>query len=337
MTIKSSEFGKIEDVPIKLFTISNENISFSVSELGAAIVEVKLREVNNSLVLGYDTPQEYATSGGCLGAVCGRHANRIEGATIDISNVTYKLEKNNGENNIHSGPNGYHRRVFTGKQEGQGVEFSLLSFEGDQGYPGNLSLRVNYSLTDRNGILIEYTALADKTTVCNLTNHTYFNLDGKSDILDTMLKLDADFYTPINSGLVPNGEILTVENTPFDFREFKRIGERIDAPHEQLKFAGGYDHNLVLKRSWERPFAEAYSKQSGVHLRAYTDMPGVQFYTGNFLTARKGRGGVNYDKHSGFCLETQNFPNSAKYPHFTSPIIRAGEVLYSKTEYIFSR
>ncbi|HYU23127.1 MAG TPA: aldose epimerase family protein, partial [Candidatus Dormibacteraeota bacterium] len=259
---------------------------------------------------------------------------------------TYTLAKNNGENSLHGGIKGFNKAVWTAKiipaKDGQSLELSYLSKDGEEGFPGNLKVSVVYTLTDSNALRIAYSATADKKTVVNLTNHSYFNLagQGSGDILGHLLMIQADKFTPVDAGLIPTGEFRDVVGTPFDFRKPLAIGARIDQDEEQLKLGGGYDHNFVLQRSndpGESLAARVLEPASGRALEVWTTEPGVQFYTGNFLDGKtSGKGGVAYPKRSAFCLETQHYPDSPNQPKFPSVVLNPGERYHTITTYRFS-
>lgn len=338
MSIQKSFFGKAGDQEVSMYTLSSGNLEVQIIEYGACIKSIYTKDKYGKLkntVLGYDTLEEYMTKTAFLGAVCGRHANRIEGARVTINGVTYNLEKNEGENSLHSGAHGFHSRVFDGKIIGETLELSLVSPHLDQGFPGIMNLTVIYSITPDNGLLIEYRALSDRDTICNLTNHAYFNLEGdEGTILDHTIEMASDFYTPLKTGCLPNGEIRGVRNTPFDFTSARRIGDSIEA-HEPLD-GDGYDHNFVLRGPSDEPCVTLCAPNSGICMEVYTTLPGIQFYTGNFLDGFFVRDGKMEGKHHGLCLETQYFPNAMKYSHFLQPILKAGESMTSTTEYRFS-
>ncbi len=339
MAITKTLFGNIGGHPIYNFKLVSEKLEVTVTEYGARIQSVYVKDLNENpvnVVLSYDTLDEYVSDKCFMGAVCGRHANRIEGAKVSIHAVSYALEKNEGENNLHSGTNGYHARVFSGKIAGDTVVLSLVSPHLDQGYPGVLTLDIIYSLTVQGGLLIEYHAHSDMDTVCNLTNHAYFNLEGSDcSILDHTITMASDFYTPLKTGSLPNGEIRSVKETPFDFTSATRIGDPVQAKDSSV--SSGYDHNFVLRGPSNQVAAEVKAPGSGICMQVYTTMPGIQFYTGNFLGGILISGGITARKHQGFCLETQYFPNAFQYAHFPQPIIKAGEKMTQSTEYRFCR
>jgi len=337
MTITKTIFGSIGERQIYNFTLTSELLEVTVSEYGARIKSIYVKDRDGHLrnvVLSFDTLKEYVNDKCFMGAVCGRHANRIEGASVTINAVAYNLEKNEGQNNLHSGTAGYHARAFSGEIVGDSVVLSIISPHMDQGYPGVLHLDVIYSLTDQGGLLIEYRAQSDMDTVCNLTNHAYFNLEGNdNDILDHNIMVASNFYTPLKAGSLPDGEIRNVKGSPFDFTSAKRIGDPIQEKGSLV--SGGYDHNFVLRGPSDEPAAVVKAPDSGICMQVYTTMPGIQFYSGNFLGGVQISGGKIAVRHQGFCLETQYFPNAFQYSHFPQPIIKAGELMTQATEYRF--
>ncbi|MBV8206523.1 MAG: galactose mutarotase, partial [Acidobacteria bacterium] len=272
-----------------------------------------------------------------FGAIVGRYANRIARGQFSLHGKTYSLPRNDGENSLHGGTRGFDKVVWTAKPLNDGVEFTYVSPDGDQGYPGTLTATVRYTL-HRNTLRIEYTAATDKDTVVNLTNHAYFNLSGAGDILSHQLKLNATRYTPVDAGLIPTGELAAVEGTPFDFRTATMIGQRINDGSEQLKRGKGYDHNWVLDNNGRfAQAAEVYEQVTGRVLQVWTDQPGLQFYSGNFLDGTlKGRLGKVYGHRSALCLETQHFPDSPNHPDFPSTELKPGQKYHTLTELRFS-
>jgi len=337
MKIVREIFGEIDGKDVYSFTLTNEGIEVCLIEYGAAVksIIVQGREKQPvSVALGLETLEDYQKNIFFLGAICGRHANRIEDAEFQLNGLSYSLEKNDGDNSLHSGANGFHSHVFAGREIVNGVEFSLRSEAFDQGFPGNVDFVVTYTLTQENGLRISYRAVSDADTVCNPTSHAYFNLESGGSVLDHTLTIEADFYTPVTPDAIPTGEILSVAGTPFDFTSERRIGQAIE---EQISpVEAGYDHNFVLRGSGPRRIATIAAPNSGVVMEVLSDLPGLQFYSGNFLTGYSYPNGNPGGKHSGFCLETQYFPNSLRYSHFPQPILRAGEVFESFTEYRFS-
>ena len=349
-TTKTS-FGKTpEGEQVVLYVLTNKNgVEAAITNYGGAVVSLKVPDRNGKLgdvVLGYDSVDGYVSDKSYFGAIIGRYGNRIGHAQFSLDGKTYTLAKNNGENSLHGGIKGFNKAVWSAKsipsKRGQSLELTYLSKDGEEGFPGNLHVRVVYTLTDSNELKIEYFATTDKKTVLNLTNHSYFNLagPGSGDILGHRLLIEADKFTPVDSGLIPTGEFRNVEGTPFDFRKPTEIGARIDANDEQIKLGGGYDHNFVLRRKAGDSMslaARVVEPTTGRVLEVWTTEPGVQFYTGNFLdgTAR-GKGGTTYAKRSAFCLETQHFPDSPNQPKFPSVVLSPGERYHTTTIYKFT-
>ncbi len=341
------QFGKTADGrEASLYILKNEKgMVLKLTDLGAAIVSLQVPDREGELtdvVLGYDTPQEYLDNTCYFGAVIGRNGNRIDKGRFSIGGKTYQLAVNDNDNNLHSGPEGFDRRIWDVKEaEGQEITFALESPDGDQGFPGNFCVQVTYTLTEEGGVRLTYEGETDQDTVANLTNHVYFNLTGhdSGSVEDQELMLAAPSYTPVRDyQAIPTGEIAPVEGTPMDFTKAKAIGKEIDADFEQLKHVGGYDHNFVLagQPGEFRKMAEGFSQSSGIFMEAYTDCAGVQFYAGNGISPHKGKGGVQYGKRQGFCLESQYFPDSVNQDVFASPVLKAGEKYHTVTEYRFS-
>ena len=330
-----------------LFTVTNKNgMTVVLSEYGARIVSLTAPDKNGvyaDVVLGCDTLAEYENDKGAyFGATVGRCANRIRGGKFMLGGFPVILNCNDGKNHLHGGNVGFDRRVWHGEStDEQSVIFSLMSADGDEGYPGNMNVDAKYTLSDNNSLTIEYSARSDKDTVVNLTNKSYFNLAGhdKNGADRQILRINADCFTGIDTELLPDGTIMPSECTPLDFRNYARINSRIDFDYIQLRNAGGYDHNFVLKKR-ERGLlslaAELYDTESERYMTVHTTLPGMQFYSGNFLDCIQGKGGALYMKRGGICLETQFFPNSMEHTHFPSPILRAGEEYRAVTRYTFS-
>lgn len=335
MGVERSPFGTVDGKAVELFTLTNgSGMKVGITNFGASLVSWNAPDKDGSfsdIVLGYDNVEGYQTFGGYLGALVGRYANRIGGAYFELNGKGYSLAKNDGENHLHGGSKGFSHRVWDAKVTGESeVTFKLHSPDGEENYPGNLDVEVVYTLTDTGELKLDYKAVTDQDTIVNLTNHAYFNLAGHDagSILDHMLQINADEFVPTDAQAIPTGELMAVAGTPFDFREPKAIGADLEADHEQIKNGQGYDHNFVLKRSGSGlvKAAEVYHPESGRVLEVHTTKPGVQFYSGNHLTGdNKGKGGYIYPRRSGFCLETQHFPDSINRPNFPSPILRAGE------------
>jgi aldose 1-epimerase len=294
------------------------------------------------VLLGYDDIAGYEDDPAYHGALVGRYANRIRQGTFTLDGYRYLLAINNGPNHLHGGLRGFDRVIWDAspfeREGGVGVELEYLSPDGEEGYPGSLRVRVTYTVTPANALAVEYHATTDRATPVNLTQHAYFNLAGagRGDVLDHELTIDADAYTPLDADLVPTGALEPVEGTPLDFRTPHLVGERIGADFEQLRLAGGYDQNFVLRHPGTGPAATLYHPASGRLLEVSTTEPGIQLYTGNFLDGRAGKRGLPYPGQSGLCLETQHFADSPNIPAFPSTILRPGEELRSRTEFAFS-
>ncbi|HIT73694.1 hypothetical protein B5E58_05495 [Tyzzerella sp. An114] len=338
-------FGKtIKGEDVFCFKISNSKKEYvKILNYGGIIQSLVVKNKNNDfidVVLGYDTVKDYEDHDKYMGAVVGRVANRIAKGKFTLNNKEYSLYINNGENHLHGGKEGFDRRVFDYELKDENtVILYLTSPDGDENYPGELKLTVTYTFDD-NGIKIVYDAISSDDTPINITNHSYFNLSGykAGSMVDTKLKLYCDYYTPNDINSIPTGEILPVNNTPMDFREFKAIGKDIDADFDQTKFGKGYDTNWVIKGNYGelRLFAEAIDEKSGILMKAYTTQPGVQFYTGNYIDdVVKGKDNTPFNERDGFCLETQNFPDAVNKENFPSGILKKGEKYHQETVYTF--
>ena len=348
--MEKKEFGKLKDGrSVRLFSLKNaQGATAKIIEFGATIISLKLPDRNGKyedVILGYDSLPEYINDNFYLGAIVGRYGNRIRKGRFSLAGKEYQLPLNNNENHLHGGSGGFHKLLWQGEivsfAPGSAVKFRLVSPDGDQGYPGTVILDVTYTLTDKNELCIEYTGETDKETILNLTNHAYFNLSGspKNDILDHELMIRAKYITSVNEELIPTGELANVENTPFDFREPSVIGGRIDVDDTQLKYGMGYDHNWVLEdyNKQMRMIASLSDSESGRYMEVYTDQPGIQFYTGNFLDGSvAGKNGIKYKFRTGLCLETQHFPDSPNRPEFPSVTLKPGEQYKQTTIYSFS-
>ena len=346
--IKNQAFGTVPEGPVDLYTMTNSRgMEVRAMNYGGIIVSLRVPDkkgVLADLVLGFDTLDAYLNNMPYFGAIIGRCANRIAKGKFALDGVEYRLARNNGMNSLHGGLKGFDKVLWYGEQfennHGIGVVFTYTSKDGEEGYPGNLKATVTYTLTDQSELQIEYEATPDKATPVNLTNHSYFNLagEGNGDILKHELMLDADRFTLVDSTLIPTGELRSVARTPFDFTKPTAIGARIDANNEQLAIAHGFDHNFVLNRkSSQLALAgRVHEPQTGRVQEVYTTEPGVQFYTGNFLDGTIiGKHGHAYNKHAGFCLETQHFPDAPNHPNFPSTILKPGQTYHSRTVYKF--
>lgn len=328
-------FGKLADgEEATLYTISNTKGMYAqITDFGASIVSLVVKDKdgkNTDVVLGYENAETYQQQMASFGAVVGRNCNRIANAEIVIDGVTYQLEKNDNENNLHSGSQATSRRLWDAEEQtADKITFVIKDAEGQQGYPGNAVMKVTYEVTEANELSITYHATADKTTIFNMTNHAYFNLNGagSGSAMEQILQIRASHYTPvIDAKSIPTGEIASVDGTPFDFREAKPMGRDIEQANDQLSYGHGYDHNFVLdkERAGLEKIATAYSTKSGIKMDVITDCIGMQLYTANFIQGQKVQGGAVCKERDAFCLETQYFPNSINEPNFTTPLTEAG-------------
>ena len=348
--IETKPFGKTPSgETVELFTLSRAGApSVEVTNLGGFVVSMLAPDRAGrtaDVTLGYAGLSGYLADTSYLGCLVGRYANRIGKAAFTLDGKRYSLAANDGPNTLHGGPTGFCRRVWTAKvkpqKDGDALELTYVSRDGEEGYPGTLTATVVYSLREDGGLVIDYSATTDAPTVVNLTNHAYFNLagEGEGTILDHELQLEADSFTPVDATLIPTGELRPVAGTPFDFRKPAAIGARIDAADEQIRFGGGYDHNWVLRGSSGtlRLAARVVEKKSGRQLEVLTTEPGVQFYTGNFLDGKTvGKSGKPYVKRGAFCLETQHYPDSPNQPAFPSAVLRPGQTYRHTTVYRLS-
>lgn len=345
MAIQKEFFGRTNNgEEIYRYWLENSGgMKAGVINYGAILVNLIVPDKNGKMddvVLGYDTLEPYFENGSFFGAVIGPNANRIGKAAFVLDGKEYHLDANDGENNLHSHKElGYHKRVFRAEEENSSLLLSIEDTDGSMGFPGNKKVCVTYTVTEENELKIQYEVSSDKNTIINMTNHTYFNLagQGRGRIHDHILELRASAYTPAAPGSIPTGEIADVAGTPFDFLKGKRIGEEIEADYEQLKMAGGYDHNWIIDREDDelKAFAMVTEPLSGRKMEAYTDLPGVQFYAGNFITEQEGKAGAIYGPRSGFCLETQYFPDTANKPAFPSAVFGPNRKYKSTTIYKF--
>ena len=326
-----------------LYTLTNENgMSASITNYGAALVKLNVPDQEGNLrdvVLGYDDVTGYEKGGASFGAPVGRNANRIGGAVITIQDKTYELEKNDNGNNLHSGTNYYNKRIWNvGEKTDSKIEFVLHSPDGDQGYPGTLDMHVTYELTEDNELRLIYDAVPDQDTIINMTNHSYFNLDGhdSGNVLKELVTLDADYFTRADAQSIPTGELVDVTGTPMDFRMPRALGEAIDADYEAVQLGKGYDHNWVLKNNGKfDKVAQAVSEKSGIVMEVWTDLPGIQMYTANFLDNEHGKNGAVYGIRDAVCFETQYFPDAVHHENFASPICKKGMPYHTVTSYKF--
>lgn len=366
--VTAQTFGQLPDGrEVELYHLINANgLEMSVMSYGGTIVSLKVPDAQGNsedVVLGFDNLEDYLSpayrsANPYFGAIIGRYGNRIAGGQFEIDGTEYQVPTNDGDNSLHGGDKGFDQRLWevspVDAEDGVGVVLSLVSEDGDQGYPGQLETQVRYTLTNDNALDIRYQATTTETTPINLTQHSYFNLEGEggvegqSDILDHLLTLNADAFTPVDEGLIPTGEIRSVEGTAFDFREPTPVGARIDGDDQQLQRGKGYDHNFVLAEEGSDAkngsnaeglvlAARVEAPQSGRIMEVYTTEPGVQFYSGNFLDGTLvGKAGKPYEHRSGLALETQHFPDSPNQSEFPSTLLSAGETYKSHTRYEFS-
>lgn len=349
-SIVRKPFGKTKDgQAVDLFVLKNDNgMEVSITNYGAIVTHLIVPDSKGKagdVVLGFDTLEEYLAGHPFFGAVAGRYGNRIAKGSFKLDGKTYTLAKNNGENHLHGGLNGFDKAVWKASlprvEEGVAVKLTHVSPDGDEGYPGTLTVSVTYLLTAKNELRMDYHATTDKATPINVTNHSYFNLagQGEGDILGHELEINADRFTPVDAGLIPTGELKSVKDTPFDFRKPFTIGKRINDDDEQIRIGKGYDHNFVLNKpkAGELSLASrAQEPKTGRVLEVWTTEPGVQLYTGNFLDGKSKGKGSTYKHRYGFCLETQHFPDSPNKPEFPSTILRPGEEFKSTTIFKFS-
>lgn len=335
--MKKESFGKIfNGTETNLYTIENKNgLKIKVSDFGATLVAIEVPDKSGKpvdVVLGYDSAVEYEKGNACFGANVGRNANRIADAKCSIEGVTYNLEANDGDNNLHSGSkNSTEKQIWTKCGEDKNsLSFEMTSGDLEQGFPGNLHMRLTYTVTDDNEVILSFRGNTDKTTIANFTNHSYYNLNGQGTgkVFNHKLKIYADYFTPMGSSAsIPTGEIRSVKNTPFDFTKEKTIGEDFEKEDQQLTFGTGYDHNFVINGESHnmRKAAKAKGDNTGIVMELYTNTPGMQLYTANFLSNEKGKGDAIYDRRDAFCLEPQFFPNHINEKKFESAILKPDE------------
>jgi aldose 1-epimerase len=351
-SMKKTDFGRMPDgTHIDLYVLTNRNgMSAAITNFGATLVSLKVPDRNGKsadVVLGYDTLEGYIGDKANFGATIGRYANRIARGKFQLDHTEYKLATNNGVNHIHGGIKGFNKAVWQAKdvsaKDESALELTYLSKDGEEGYPGNLSAKVVYTLTEKNELRIEYSATTDKDTIVNLTNHSYFNLAGQDagSILNHQLTIHASSFTPVDATLIPTGEIRSVQGTPFDFRNTTAIGARINQNDPQLVIGHGYDHNWIVDRKTgdEKtlvPAAEAFDPSSGRVLEVWTTEPGIQLYTSNYLDGVHGKSDHAYQRRDALCLETEHFPDSPNHPAFPSTELKPGGHYATTTVYKFS-
>ena len=348
-TVTKRSFGKTSaGENIDLYLLRNANgVESTITNYGGIVVSLKVPDRAkkfDDVVLGFSDLEPYTKQGPYFGALIGRYGNRIAKGRFKLNGVEYKLAVNNGENHLHGGIKGFDKVVWTGREmntkAGPAVVLTYLSKDGEEGYPGNLRVRVVYTLTNKDELKIDYSATTDKDTVINLTHHSYFNLrgEGNGDILEHLVKINADRFVPIDAGSIPLGELSKVAGTPFDFLKSTAIGARINDDNEQLKNGSGYDHTFVIngRPGTLRLAATAYEPSTGRTMEVWTTEPGMQFYTGNFLDGLTGKSGKPYPRRSGFCFETQHYPDSPNQPSFPTTTLRRGRTYTSTTIYRFN-
>lgn len=340
-------FGRLDNGDIaSRFVLENRNgMHVEVSDFGALVLSIVLKDKNGVLkdvVLGFENLEDYFQTDTGMGAYVGRNANRIKNASLYIKGVKYTLESNDGKNNLHSGFNRSHCHLYySGRGEdatSQYVEFYRISPHLEQGFPGNLEQRIKYTLTDNNEFIIDYNMISDKETIVNPTNHSYFNLDGHDSgtVLHHGLEVYSDAYLLTDEELIPTGEIVDVTDTPMDFRQRKEVGKDIKSDYLPLQYAKGYDHNYIFENDRVlKKVAKLYAADSGIEMTVFSDLCGLQIYSGNFLNGQVGKGGTVYDRNSGICLETQFYPNACNEKKFPSPLLGARKKFTSRTIYQF--
>lgn len=346
--MKKEDFvTELDGKPIRLYKLTNKNgVTVEITNFGGKIVTIIVPDRDGNLkdiVLGFDTIEEYIKGNTYFGALIGRSANRIRKGRFVLEGKVYQLSQNIGENHLHGGVKGFNDVVWDAdfNEENQVLELTYLSKDGEEGYPGNLTVKTSFSLTDENELEISYHAETDKTTIVNLTSHPFFNLrgEGNGDVLDHEVMINADAFTAVNEDVIPSGEIRDVTGTPMDLREYTPIRKDIDADDEQIRLGSGFDHNWVINKDEGvmAYAAAAYEPESGRLLEVWTDQPGIQLYTGNFLDGSDiGKGGKIYERRTAFCFETQHFPDSPNHENFPSTVLKPGEIYNYTCTYKFS-
>lgn len=344
MTMSKRLYGTMPDgTEVYAYTLDNGvGVAAEIISYGGIITKLLVKDKNGEtqdVVLGRRNLEEYLNNDGYIGAAIGRHANRIANGRFELNGKTYNVGINEGKNSLHGGVVGFDKKVWAVNECGADNSLFLYhtSPDGDEGFPGRIDVIIKYRVTEENALRIEYSASATEDTVCNLTNHSYFNLSGhESGAVDTqILQINSGFYTPNDSEGMPTGEVLSVQGTPFDFRVPKPIGRDIDSDFPQVRAVGGFDHNFAISGRGFRKAAVAKSLETGITMEVITDRPAMQLYTANMLPAGVHKGEVEYQKHGAFCLETQEFPNAMEFSHYPGPILREGEFYKHITEYKF--
>ncbi len=343
-TIQAYPFGKTQEgCPVTRYVLEDGLFAVSILDYGGTVQMLRVPDRHGrpvDVALGFETVTAYETHGKFLGALIGRCANRIAQGTFSLHDTIYHLDCNEGAHHLHGGKRGFDKKIWRVQQVANGLRLTLHSEDGEGGYPGNLEVAVTYTL-QQGALCLDYQAVSDADTLCNLTNHTYFNLAGHGSgaVGQQYIRIFAEQYTPTDRFAIPTGALATVADTPMDLRRLQRIGHQIDADFAQLHNADGFDHNWVTdaRDGALTPAAVAYAEETGIRMQVETTLPGVQFYTGNHLDGcPRGKGGVYYGRRSGFCLETQFYPDAIHHPHFPQPILRKGETYSHQTVYRFS-
>ena len=350
MSVSERKFGILQTgETVKIFHLENKSGAYAeVTDFGAILVKVCVPDKDGTLtdvVLGYDDLASYEVNGCFFGSTIGRNGNRIGGAKFSVNGKEVVLAQNENDNNLHSGPDGFEKKLWKVAEisdDKNSVIFNRISPDGENGFPGEFDVSVKYEFTEDNELRIHYQGICDEPTVANMTNHSYFNLAGHDagaeSVMNHLVQIHAEEYTPTDKLLIPTGEIAPVAGTPMDFTTPKKIGQDVDADFEQLIMAGGYDHNYALtrKKGEMREAAVVWCEESGIQMKVYTDLPGMQFYIGNFIEQENGKAGCVYGKRSGFCMETQYYPNACNEEKFESSLLKAGEEYHTTTVYAFS-
>jgi aldose 1-epimerase len=342
-TVTIHSFGRLKDGrEAYKYTLTNPNgLEVEITNYGAILVALRVPDANHDtddIVLGYDTLHEYVVDTKYFGSIVGRYANRIADGRIKIDGIEHQLSKNDGDNHLHGGLHGFNKKLWDAHTEGDTLQLIYRSPDGEEGYPGNLTATVTYSLTDRDELKIQYHATTDRATHCNLSHHSYYNLAGTGDITDHRLTINARQFIPIREGLIPTGELQTVAGTPMDFTNPTEIGARINELDTQLHLGKGYDHNWVLDtQGLQTPAVTMHEPTTGRVMTLYTTEPGLQFYSGNFLDGQTiGKHGKRYTHRGGLCLETQHYPDTPNQPRFPTTLLRPGETYRQTTIYRFT-
>ncbi len=349
VAINKAPFGKTpEGAPVEIYTLRNSNgLEARIMTYGGIVVSLKTPDKKGQLedvVLGYDNLEGYLKRNPYFGALIGRYGNRIAKGKFSLNGKTYSLAKNNGSHNhLHGGLKGFDKVVWDAKPletaSGPALQLNYISEDGEEGYPGTLSVTALYTLTEDNALKLDFKAISDKDTICNLTHHSYFNFRGDGDVLDYLVQINAEKFTPVDAGQIPTGELQPVAGTPFDFRKPTRIGAGINSDHEQIQYGKGYDHNWVFNKPVGElgMAARVVDKSTGRCMEVFTTEPGMQFYSGNFLDGTiSGKGGKAYHQRHAFCMEPQHFPDSPNQPQFPSVELKSGQIYNNTIVYKFS-